>query len=841
MRRPQKIKCHLGFAKQSQASKAIKWACERLGVEVQTSTTSEANLNSWTASNREGNPPHIMILDCRAKKSLDLETIAKSVRHGTHGEHVVLIGILKKSLMEREELVVESYLQAGFNRILVDSGSRGYWLNELAMIIHTEVEATLRLKCADLLLTALDHCRDAIQVTDRQDRVIYENNSTEKILGYSNSDWLEKNIWDYQATVNLTESVLAENDTTASIKGSDLVRQKLDHGKTWEGPLSCRRKAGDNLVLETRIIPVSFSASRLPDNMVYVRLPLPHQSLIAENHSDSNQSVSSTIVGNNTIASSVAGQSEGRNNRRSSKSSTGSKDMSIPNPYSEGSVAGGMIRRTSSSKMYHMLTVEAPITKVINILMSAKENSPLYVAQALDKVLDILQANSSNDLFTPELDKERTKKLVDPVTTDLLGALLQNSTRDALHQRRGSSEIGGGSSSQAATAASALAASATRSASIAVTSNLYYKPNTGQKVPLPPITHTSGKDAAIQVALQGFQSWNFDIFALERLTDHRCLSYMGMAILTRFQLHKTLRCSEEVLQNWLTLIEANYKGSNTYHNSTHAADVLHATACFLEQEPVKQMCDGVDEVVALIAAVIHDVDHPGKNSAFLCNSGSDLAALYNDITVLENHHAAFGFKLTMSDERVNIFQNLDRDSFKLIRQGIIDLVLATDMSKHFVHLNKFVSVFGSSIVSDNDGSEGYNDNEKIPSAKIDVPVIPENVAILKRMLIKCADVSNPARPLEICKVWAHRIAEEYFSQTDEEKRLGLTVVMPQFDRATCSIPKSQLGFYDYFIHDMFDVWNGYTELPQLSDQIRTNYSYWQNLDRRKSADSHESG
>ena len=46
----------------------------------------------------------------------------------------------------------------------------------------------------------------------------------------------------------------------------------------------------------------------------------------------------------------------------------------------------GMVRRTSSSKMYHMLTVEAPITKVIHILMAAKENSPLYIAQALDKV-----------------------------------------------------------------------------------------------------------------------------------------------------------------------------------------------------------------------------------------------------------------------------------------------------------------------------------------------------------------------------------------------------------------------------------------------------------------------
>jgi hypothetical protein len=32
-----------------------------------------------------------------------------------------------------------------------------------------------------------------------------------------------------------------------------------------------------------------------------------------------------------------------------------------------------------------------------------------------------------------------------------------------------------------------------------------------------------------------------------------------------------------------------------------------------------------------------------------------------------------------------------------MRQGIIDLVLATDMSKHFVHLNKFVNVFTNSV------------------------------------------------------------------------------------------------------------------------------------------------
>ena len=39
-----------------------------------------------------------------------------------------------------------------------------------------------------------------------------------------------------------------------------------------------------------------------------------------------------------------------------------------------------------------------------------------------------------------------------------------------------------------------------------------------------------------------------------------------------------------------------------------------------------------------------------------------------------------------------------------------------------------------------------------------------DTAVIKRMLIKCADVSNPARPRETCKIWAERIAEEYFAQ-----------------------------------------------------------------------------
>ena len=35
----------------------------------------------------------------------------------------------------------------------------------------------------------------------------------------------------------------------------------------------------------------------------------------------------------------------------------------------------------------------------------------------------------------------------------------------------------------------------------------------------------------------------------------------------------------------------------------------------------------------------------------------------------------------------------------------------------------------------------------------------------------------------------------------------MPVVMPIFDRATCSIPKSQKGFIEFFINSMFEAWD----------------------------------
>ena len=64
--------------------------------------------------------------------------------------------------------------------------------------------------------------------------------------------------------------------------------------------------------------------------------------------------------------------------------------------------------------------------------------------------------------------------------------------------------------------------------------------------------------------------------------------------------------------------------------------------------------------------------------------------------------------------------------------------------------------------------------------------------LIQRILVKCADISNACRPLTLCREWAERIAEEYFSQTEEEKQRNLHVVFPDFDRQTCKLPVTQV-------------------------------------------------
>ncbi|XP_069672167.1 high affinity cAMP-specific and IBMX-insensitive 3',5'-cyclic phosphodiesterase 8B isoform X3 [Periplaneta americana] len=722
----------LAFGKDDFQSEAFWLACEKLGYECNLARTKDTVLEAFHTKYHE-----IVVIDTRNPKIIDGETICRDLRSLKSTQYTVIVGVVRRSTTEKEDSSIEPLLNMGFNRVCMETSSLSQCMNELLQLYLSDVQPRLQLATAQAVYVALDKCGDVVHITDQNLNIQYMNRASERFLGYTMKDVAGK-------------SLLESN----SVDNKELMVQQLQRGREWEGVISWRRKMGDSVVLSGRVVPVSF-AGRSPTHYVFI-------------HESSNigldKRMSGTLIKNSELP-------KGQNNRK------GSVDMK--------SISSDGLRRQSIAKL-HNLSIEAPITKVIALITSVQESSTNQEdIQTLDKVVDILR---TTELYSPQMKDDKTKT-GDPVTNDLIGALLSSGSAITPIARRSSSDSG----------------SVTR-------------------MGLSRSTFKTPMSLQMKELLDTSLLWDFDIFKLEELSVKRPLVYLGMNLMNHFDVSSSLGCDESVLHNWLVIIEMNYNSKNSYHTSTHAADVMQATAGFLERERLKQILDPLDEAACLVAAAAHDVDHPGKSSAFLCNSNHELAILYNDLCVLESHHSALAFKLTMSDDRVNIFKSLERDVYKAVRQNIVDMILATEMTKHFEHLAKFVNVF--SIKKEDDSPDGGRS-----SPDVGILTAPENIALIKRMLIKCADVSNPTRPVKMCVEWAVRIAEEYFNQTDEEKANHLPVVMPLFDRATCSIPKSQIGFMDFIINDMFETWEAFIEMPELLQNMQHNYKFWKEKEK----------
>ncbi|KAM4635435.1 high affinity cAMP-specific and IBMX-insensitive 3',5'-cyclic phosphodiesterase 8B isoform 1-T1 [Polymixia lowei] len=749
------IQVLLVFAKEDSQSDAFWWACDRAGFRCNIARTPESAVECFLDKHHE-----IVVIDGRHARYFEAEAVCRLIRATKPSENTVILAIVPQKPPDQEEQSVLPLLCAGFSRMYVENSSVSACYNELVQIEHGEVRCQFKLRACNSVFTALDHCQEAVEITSEDHIIQYVNPAFERMMGYHKGELIGK---------ELTELPKSDKNRADLL---DTINTCIKKGKEWQGICYARKKSGDSIQQHVKITPVIGQGGKIR-HFVAIKRP----------HSDNNKQGYKCNKDERCVGEHSQSECHSLRHRDRRKDSVDGRSLS-----SRGSDAPSLQnRRYSSVARIHSMTIEAPITKVINIINAAQESSPVTVAEALDRVLEILR---TTELYSPQL----ASKEDDPHTNDLVGGLMS----DGLRRLSGNEYVFSKNMSQSQLA-------------IPVTLN-----------DVPP---------SIAEMLNDEERWEFNILELEAATHKRPLTYLGLKTFTSFGVCEFLNCSESTLRSWLQVIEASYHASNAYHNSTHAADVLHATAYFLRKERVKSSLDQLDEVAALIAATVHDVDHPGRTNSFLCNAGSELAILYNDTAVLESHHAALAFQLTVRDSKSNIFKNIDRNQFRTLRQAIIDMVLATEMTRHFEHVNKFVNSINKPMAAIEESSSNSESSDSEGQASIRNS--PENRLLIKRMMIKCADVANPCRPLELCIEWAGRISEEYFAQTDEEKRQGLPVVMPVFDRNTCSVPKSQISFIDYFITDMFDAWDAFASLPGLMEHLSENYKYWKSLDEMK--------
>jgi len=258
--------------------------------------------------------------------------------------------------------------------------------------------------------------------------------------------------------------------------------------------------------------------------------------------------------------------------------------------------------------------------------------------------------------------------------------------------------------------------------------------------------------------------------------------------------------------------------SNPYHNWEHAFDVTQTAYSIGLQSGTFSRLSDVEAYAFILSSLCHDLEHPGVNNPYLVSTKSALAMLYNDQSVLENHHCCRAFQI-MSHREVGLLEHLPQEKYFRLRKVIISNILATDMAKHAEYVARLRKL-----------TEGGN--------ATDGP-LNKDVQLEMEILIKCADTSNVLKPFSVCKKWAMRVTDEFFLQGDKEKerKMGVT---PMCDRETQGRVALQKGFIDFVVGPFYKlvgtVFPGSEQAFSLMAQNRTE---WDNYTDDRLLQEHE--
>lgn len=187
---------------------------------------------------------------------------------------------------------------------------------------------------------------------------------------------------------------------------------------------------------------------------------------------------------------------------------------------------------------------------------------------------------------------------------------------------------------------------------------------------------------------------------------------------SHFNLVEDLKINPLSLQNFLLDVSRMYQRV-PFHNMTHAFNVSHV--CFyilcniknktqlttnilqLNQTFRKQrfsnqsyskelpqlidssLVSSMDILSLLLACLAHDLDHPGLANTYFQKAKDYRALTVNNNSILENYHLHCLFKLV---DKHDLFHNFSGDSEKYIRGTIQEIILCTDMQKHFAMISE---------------------------------------------------------------------------------------------------------------------------------------------------------
>ncbi|KAF0469187.1 HD-domain/PDEase-like protein [Gigaspora margarita] len=376
----------------------------------------------------------------------------------------------------------------------------------------------------------------------------------------------------------------------------------------------------------------------------------------------------------------------------------------------------------------------------------------------------------------------------------------------------------------------------------------YTPPESTVNIPFTPKLSQASELERRNVLKNKLSEWDFNPHQLNDDELLKCVIIIFDHVMSLDEL-KEISVSTEQLHQLLFAIRQSYYDTNPYHNFTHAVDVLQAMFLFLckmglipplfssKRQSInvnKQRCrpndllTPVDAFALLLASIGHDVGHPGVSNTFLVQSQTPLAQVYNDISVLENFHVMTLFNL-MQKYGFKIYKNdngsVYNPKYNEFRKVIVSAILATDME---LHNNYVCKIKEETKKFDSLGTKFIADSNLEPSRNTIIGA-----------LIKCADISNVARPYHIAASWSNVLLEEFKCQGDLERKLGLPIgpINDRYGKTTQS--ESQIGFIDFVALPLFKCAGDLIhELKFCVPYLEQNKKQWQERKENQNEDTH---
>jgi len=330
------------------------------------------------------------------------------------------------------------------------------------------------------------------------------------------------------------------------------------------------------------------------------------------------------------------------------------------------------------------------------------------------------------------------------------------------------------------------------------------------------------------ISQETFNSFGLDVLSMspDKLA--------GLAVITIHRFHARgdgfIKTREDET-TWFSFVDAARQEylPNPFHSFAHAADVTHAAAMQMRLMSSEAFLTELEQHSLLIAAVSHDLGHPGVTNQFLTEVGHELAIKYNDRSPLENMHCAKLYTLVGKDS-LNIFGNFSRENYKESRKSIIEAILHTDMTKHQGMLKDLQLMYQMNSEHFGTGSMSVRaDDADTEGVAVSVFNQASMKPLVMNTILHSADISNPCREWQVTKAWAFKCLEEFFTQGDQEKALGIPV---QFlnDRDKVNRPNSQIGFVEFmiapFVLMQIKLWR---RLREAGDHLSENIAHWEEL------------